>query len=131
MAGEATHINTLKAGEKGEVKIADDVVSVIAGLAASDVKGVASLAGNTTRELIGRLGFKSLNKAIRLTVEDGQVRVWLKVNISYGYNVPETSAAVQDRVATAIETMTGLTVAEVNVRVNSVVMDSAAASSAQ
>ena len=81
MAGEATHINTLKAGEKGEVRIADDVVSVIAGLAASDVKGVASLAGNTTRDVIGRLGFKSLNKAIRLTVEDGQVHVWLKVNI--------------------------------------------------
>ncbi len=131
MAGETMHVNTLKAGEKGEVKIADDVVSVIAGLAASDVKGVASLAGNTTREVIGKLGFKSLNKGIRLTVEDSQVHVWLKVNIRYGYNVPETCAAVQDRVATAIETMTGLTVSEVNVRVNSVVMESAKTDAAQ
>ncbi|MBQ4176725.1 MAG: Asp23/Gls24 family envelope stress response protein [Lachnospiraceae bacterium] len=125
MASETKHMNTLKAGEKGEVKIADDVVSVIAGLAASDVKGVASLAGNATREVIGKMGFKSLNKGIRLTVDDTQVHVWMKVNIRYGYNVPDTCAAVQDRVVTAIETMTGLTVAEVNVRVNSVVMDGA------
>ena len=125
MASETKHMNTLKAGEKGEVKIADDVVSVIAGLAASDVKGVASLAGNAIREVIGKMGFKSLNKGIRLTVDDTQVHVWMKVNIRYGYNVPDTCAAVQDRVVTAIETMTGLTVAEVNVRVNSVVMDGA------
>ena len=125
MASETKHMNTLKAGEQGEVKIADDVVSVIAGLAASDVKGVASLAGNATREVIGKMGFKSLNKGIRLTVDDTQVHVWMKVNIRYGYNVPDTCAAVQDRVVTAIETMTGLTVAEVNVRVNSVVMDGA------
>ena len=125
MASETKHMNTLKAGEKGEVKIADDVVSVIAGLAASDVKGVASLAGNATREVIGKMGFKSLNKGIRLTVDDTQVHGWMKVNIRYGYNVADTCAAVQDRVVTAIETMTGLTVAEVNVRVNSVVMDGA------
>ncbi len=131
MASETKHMNTLKAGEKGEVKIADDVVSVIAGLAASDVKGVASLAGNATREVIGKMGFKSLNKGIRLTVDDTQVHVWMKVNIRYGYNVPDTCAAVQDRVVTAIETMTGLTVAEVNVRVNSVVMDGAGTGAAE
>ena len=105
MAGENTHVNTIKAGEIGEVRIADDVVAIIAGLAASDV------------------GIKGLGKSIRLTVEDGEVHVWLKVNIRYGFNIPETSEKIQDRVATAIETMTGLNVAEVNVRVNSVVME--------
>ena len=84
-----------------------------------------TVSGNATREVIGKMGFKSLNKGIRLTVDDTQVHVWMKVNIRYGYNVPDTCAAVQDRVVTAIETMTGLTVAEVNVRVNSVVMDGA------
>lgn len=127
MAGESTHVNTIRAGEIGEVKIADDVVAIIAGLAAADVKGVASLSGNATREVIGKLGIKGLGKSIRLTVEDGEVHVWLKVNIRYGYNIPETSEKVQDRVADAIETMTGLNVSEVNVRVNSVVMDKAQA----
>ncbi len=127
MAGETTHMNTINAGEIGEVKIADDVVAIIAGLAASDVKGVASLAGNLTRDVISRLGFKGLGKSVKLNIDDGQVYVSLKVNIRYGYNIPETSEKVQDRVATAIETMTGLTVSEVNVRVNSVVMDKAQA----
>ncbi len=123
MAGETTHVNTISAGDVGEVKIADDVVAIIAGLAAADVKGVASLNGNATREMIGKLGIKGLGKSIRLKVEGGEFYVWLKVNIRYGYNVPETCEKVQDRVATAIENMTGLRVAEVNVRVNSVVMD--------
>ena len=127
MAGETIHVNTIRSGEIGEVRIADDVVAIIAGLAAADVKGVASLAGNATREMIGKLGFKGLGKGVRLTVEEGEVHVWLKVNIRYGYNIPQTSEKVQDRVATAIETMTGLNVAEVNVRVNSVVMDKAQA----
>ena len=105
-------------GGIGTVKVADEVVAIIAGLAASDVKGVASLSGNATREVIGKLGIKGLGKSIRLTVEDGEVHVWLKVNIRYGFNIPETSEKIQDRVATAIETMTGLNVAEVNVRVN-------------
>ena len=131
MAGETTHMNTINIGGIGEVKIADDVVSISAGLAASDVKGVASLAGNATRDVISKAGFKSLNKGVRLTIENGEVRVWLKVNIRYGYNVPETSAAVQDRVATAIETMTGLKASEVNVRVNSVVMDKTQTEEAQ
>ena len=123
MAGETTHVNTIKTGEIGEVKIADDVVAIIAGLAAADVRGVASLAGNATREVIGKLGIKGIGKGIRLTVEEGEVHVWLKVNGRYGFSIPETSEKIQDRVATAIETMTGLNVAEVNVRVNSVVMD--------
>jgi uncharacterized alkaline shock family protein YloU len=110
-------------GGIGEVRIADDVVAIIAGLAASDVKGVASLAGNATRDVIGRLGIKSLGKGVHLTVEDGEVHVNMAVNIRYGYNVPKTSTKVQDRVKTAIETMTGLNVAEINIKVASVVMD--------
>lgn len=110
-------------GGIGEVKIADDVVSIIAGLAASDVKGVSSIAGNATREVIGKFGIKSLGKGVRLTIEGGNVRVQMAINIRYGYNVPETCAKVQDRVKTAIETMTGLEVNEVNIHVASVVMD--------
>ena len=127
MANETAHMNTITMENgAGEVRIADDVVAIIAGLAASDVKGVSSLAGNATRDVISRLGMKSLGKGVHLTVEDGEVHVNLSVNIRYGYNVPETSAKVQDRVKTAIETMTGLTVAEINIKVASVVMDKSA-----
>ena len=99
------------------------MVAIIAGLAASDVKGVASLGGNVTRDVISRLGIKSIGKGVKLSVDaDGQANVTLSVNVRYGYNVPETCAKVQDRVKTAIETMTGLSVGEVNIRVASIVV---------
>ena len=121
---ETTHTNTIETeGSYGEVKIADEVVAIIAGLAASEVKGVASMAGNVTRDLIEKLGVKSLSKGVRIQVEDGEVRVAMNINMNYGYNVPDTCTEIQDKVKTAIETMTGLTVSEVNIKIASVVMD--------
>lgn len=126
MASETAHINTVTVntdGCAGQVKIADDVVAIIAGLAASDVKGVASLGGNATREVISRLGIKSLGKGVRFSIdEEGRANVSIQVNVRYGFNVPETCAKVQSRVKTAIETMTGLDVGEVNIRVASIVV---------
>lgn len=126
MASETAHINTITMktdGCEGVVKIADDVVAIIAGLAASDVKGVASLGGNVTRDVISKAGVKSLGKGVRLSVdEEGKANVSLSLNIRYGFNVPDTCAKVQDRVKTAIETMTGLSVGEVNIRVASIVV---------
>ncbi len=107
----------------GEVSIADEVVAIIAGLAASEVEGVASMAGNVTRDLINKLSLKSLSKGVKITVEDKVVSVDLAINISYGYNVPETSARIQEKVKTAIETMTGLTVSEVNVKIVNVQLE--------
>ena len=124
MANEATHISTIALEDGfGEVRIADEVVAIIAGLAASEVKGVASMAGNTTRELIEKLGMKSLSKGVKLSIEDQEVSVAINVNMKYGYNVPQTSTEIQDKVKTAIETMTGLTVTDVKINIVNVVMD--------
>ena len=119
-----THTSTIEtAGGYGEVKIADEVVAIIAGLAASEVKGVASMAGNVTRDLIEKLGVKSLSKGVRVSVQDREVKAAMNINVRYAYQVPEVSAEIQDKVKTAIETMTGLTVTEVNIKVVSVAMD--------
>lgn len=101
----------------GEVVIADEVVAVIAGLAAMEVEGVASMAGNATRELISKIGIKSLSKGVRVDILEGVVTVALVFNIKYGYNIMAVTTKVQEKVKTAIENMTGLTVADVNVRV--------------
>ena len=77
---------------------------------------------NITYELVSKLGKKSLSKGIRVKVEDGIVNVNVALNIAYGYSVPKTSEKVQERVKSAIENMTGLTVAVVNVRIASVDM---------
>ena len=124
MANEATHTSTIETeGSYGEVKIADEVVAIIAGLAASEVKGVASMAGNVTRDLIEKLGVKSLSKGVKVQVEDDEVKVAMNINMKYGYNVPDTCTQIQDKVKTAIETMTGLEVTEVNIKIANVVME--------
>jgi uncharacterized alkaline shock family protein YloU len=87
----------------GEVKIADEVVAIIAGLAAMEVEGVASMAGNATRELISKLGMKSLSKGVRVDVLEGIVTVMMALNLKYGYNIKSTTAKVQEKVKTALK----------------------------
>ena len=106
----------------GEVKIADEVVAMIAGLAATEVEGVDSMAGNITNELVGKLGMKNLNRGVKISVDDDHVSVELSLNMKYGYSIPDVSEKVQERVRTAIETMTGLTVLEVNIKIAGVSM---------
>ena len=101
----------------GEVKIADEVVAIIAGLAAMEVEGVASMAGNATRELISKLGMKSLSKGVKVDVLDGIVTESLTLNLLYGYGIKDISVKVQEKVKSSIENMTGLEVADVNIRV--------------
>ena len=112
----------IKEDKLGEVKIADEVVAIIAGLASTEVEGVSLMAGNITNELVSKLGMKNLSKGIRVDVSDGVVRVDVALNIAYGYAIPDVSAKVQEKVKSAIENMTGLDVSGVNVRIASVDM---------
>ena len=107
-------------GGIGEVQIAVEVVAIIAGLAATEVNGVASMAGNITNELVSKLGKKSLSKGIRVKVEDGIVNVNVALNIAYGYSVPKTCKKVQEKVKAAIENMTGLEVEKVDIQIANV-----------
>ena len=118
MGKEERNTYTIKEDENlGEVKIADEVVAIIAGLAATEVDGVSSMSGNTTREIIGKLGMKTLSKGVKVDVLEGIVTVSLKLNLKYGYSIVDVSNKVQEKVKSAIENMTGLTVADVNIRI--------------
>lgn len=99
----------------GTVQIADEVVAIIAGLAATEVDGVDSMAGNITNELVGKLGMKNLSKGVKVIVEEGTVTVKLNLNIKYGYAIPGVCSKVQDKVKSAIENMTGLTVVGIDI----------------
>ena len=107
----------------GEVKIADEVVAIIAALAATEVEGVASMAGNITNELISRLGMKNLSKGVKVDVLEGVVTVPLALNLKYNYSIMDVSAKVQEKVKNAVENMTGLEVADVNIKVAGVEME--------
>lgn len=123
MAEKRTTYKIQDLGKVGEVHIADEVVAIIAGLAATEVEGVASMAGNITNELVSKLGMKSLSRGVKVAVLEGVVTVDLSLNIEYGKNVLETSRTVQERVKTSIENMTGLEVADVNIHIASVDME--------
>ena len=116
--------NSIKIGADknglGSVAIADDVVGMIASLAASEVKGVTALVGNITNELMSKVGVKNLTKGTKVDVIDNMVTLDLSVRLEYGYSIPETCRKVQEKVKNAIETMTGLQVADVNIRIASV-----------
>lgn len=125
MAKDGRNIYTIQNdASKGEIKIADEVVAIIAALAATEVEGVASMAGNITNELIGKLGMKNLSKGVKVDVLEGIVTVSLALNLKYNYSIVEVSARVQEKVKNAIENMTGLEVADVNIKVAGVEMES-------
>ena len=112
----ATHV-LQEDSEKGAVQIADEVVAIIAGMAATEVKGVASMAGNIKNELVAKMGMKSLSKGVKVEVTDTDV------NLKFEANILAVSGAVQDKVKSAIESMTGMEVSEVNVRVAGVELE--------
>ncbi|MGB4337868.1 MAG: Asp23/Gls24 family envelope stress response protein [Bacillota bacterium] len=106
--------------ELGTVKISNEVVAVIAGLAASEVEGVVSLAGGIAEGWSELLGKKNLARGVKVEVGEKQAAVDLNVVVKYGSVIPEVCSKVQENVKRAIEVMTGLEVVEVNVHVTSV-----------
>ena len=107
----------------GEVHISDDVVVMISALAATEVDGVACLHGNIRKSTVSKVGNGKLSKAIRLKVSQGQVDVNLIINVKEGYDIPDTCRTVQEKVLSAIETMTALKVSSVNVKVAGIALE--------
>ena len=124
LANRSTH-TVYEKDKVGEVQIADEVIAIIAGLAATEVKGVASMAGNVTNELVAKLGMKNLSKGVKVEVFDGTVSVDLALNLDYGYSIPAVCGKVQENVKAAIENMTGFSVLDVNVKVAGVNLEPA------
>lgn len=106
----------------GAVQIADDVVAMIAGLAAREVEGVSAMNGNAAGELMSKVGVKNMSKGVKVDILEKNVSVELAVTIEYGYNIPAVCQKIQTKVKSAIENMTGLNVSDVNIRIAGVNM---------
>ncbi|MDD3853980.1 MAG: Asp23/Gls24 family envelope stress response protein [Syntrophomonadaceae bacterium] len=106
--------------EMGTITIADEVVSTVAGLAAIDVEGVASMSGGWGTDLVEKLGRKNFTKGIRVELSNDDTKIDIFLIVEFGYSIPEVADNVQKEVKLAVETMTGLNVIEVNVHVVSV-----------
>lgn len=115
--------NTYKNDENiGNVQISEQVVAVIAGIAATEVEGVVSLIGNITTELVAKMGGSNLGRGVAIKMVNKTVFVTVTINIDARYSIRKVSEEVQEKVSAAITTMTGLDVAEVNVTIADVSM---------
>lgn len=102
------------------VRIANEVIAVIAGIAASEVDGVAAMSGGLTGGITEMLGKKAASRGVKLEVKDNRVSLDLYVVVQYGAKIPEVASRIQDRVKEQVELMTGLTVSDVNIHVQGV-----------
>ncbi len=109
--------------EFGTVKISDDVVSIISGIAATEVKGVAGMSGGIAGGIAELLGRKNQSKGVKVTIGEKEVNIDLHVIMEYGVKIPDVAWEIQEKVKKAVETMTGLKVVEVNIHVQGVTMD--------
>ena len=114
-------MNEEEVREENGIKIADDVVAVIAGVAVSEVPGVYSMAGGFAGGITEVLsGKKNMSKGIKVEVGEKETKIDVNIIVEYGTRIPDVAFEIQNRVKKAVETMTGLKVVEVNVHVQGV-----------
>lgn len=104
----------------GTIKIADEVVSIIAGLATIEVSGIAGMSGGFAGGIAEILGKRNLSKGVKVAVGESESAVDLFVICDYGVSIPGVARKVQKNVKSAIENMTGLEVVQVNVHVQGI-----------
>lgn len=117
--GEVTLENT-------NIKIADEVIAVIAGAAASEVSGVASMSGGFAGGISEVFsGKKNFAKGIKVEAGEKETKIDVNIIVDYGVRIPDVAFEIQNRVKKAVESMTGLKVVEVNVHIQGVKTDTA------
>lgn len=104
-------------GKEDKIKISEEVIATIAGIAASEVDSLASMSGGLVDGIAGMLGRKNLGKGIKVEIKDNYVVIDLSIIMQYGCKIHEVSREIQERVRSAVESMTGMQVTAVNVNV--------------
>lgn len=112
----------LDAGVEG-VKISEDVVKIIAGIAASEVEGVAGMSGGLAGGIAEILGRKNLSRGVKVQLGDREAALDIFIIVRYGVSIPAVAQRVQESVKQAVESMTGLKAAEVNIHIQGVSFD--------
>ena len=123
---EEVELNEEIKTENEGIKISDDVVAVIAGVAVSEVPGVSGMAGGFAGGISEVFsGKKNLAKGIKADINENSAKIDVNIIVEYGSRIPDVAFEIQNRVKKAVESMTGLKVEEVNVHVQGVNTDTA------
>lgn len=118
--GKMSEKNYVDSLESGNVNISDDVIGIITSIAASEIQGVSGLHGTISEDLAGIFGKKSQSKGVKVSIDEKIVKIDLNIIVDYGIKIPDIAWKIQENVKNAVESMTGLTVKEVNVHVHGV-----------
>lgn len=109
---------------KDTVTVTDEVIAIIAGLAATEVEGVDSLAGYIKHRAVEKAGLNRLSRGVKIIQKDrNELVIRLAINIEYGKNITEICEAIQEKVTTTIKNMTGMVVASVDIKIASVILE--------
>lgn len=114
---------TVTNDEVGTVIVVDEVVASIAALAATEVKGVYSMAGTLSNQIKDYIGMHNLAKGVKVELVDDEFVIDVAIKLDYGYNVMDVSNKVQEKVKSTVENMTGMTVSDVNVKIADVYVE--------
>ncbi len=109
--------------ELGNIKIAEEVVAIIAGLAAAEIEGVTGMSGGIAGGIAEMLGRKSFSKGVKVEAGESQVVIDISIIVKYGVRIPDVAWKIQEKCKQAVESMTGLEVKKVNVNVQGVSFD--------
>ncbi|NJD03554.1 MAG: Asp23/Gls24 family envelope stress response protein [Ruminiclostridium sp.] len=109
--------------EIGAIKITDEVVAIISGIAATEVPGVAGMSGGIAGGIAEALGRKNLSKGVKVEAGEKEAAIDLYIIVEYGFRIPDVAWSIQEKVKNAVETMTGLNVIEVNIHIQGVNME--------
>ncbi len=104
----------------GEIKISSDVITVIAHTVASEVEGVASMNANIADNISSVLGRKSATRGVKVEITDKDVTIDFYIVVDYGARIPDVAWRIQERVKSAVESMTGMNVTSINIHVQGV-----------
>ncbi|NLH59052.1 MAG: Asp23/Gls24 family envelope stress response protein [Clostridiales bacterium] len=115
-----SHDESTSMHDYGNITFADEVVAIIAGLAASEIEGVAAMSGGIAGDIVEKLGKKNLSKGVKVQLGEKEVAIDLYIIVEYGARIPEIAWNIQENTKKAVETMTGLNVVEVNIHVQGV-----------
>lgn len=106
--------------ENGNVRISNEVISIIAGVAANEIDGVVSMSGGITGGITEMLGMKNLSKGVKVDINEKEANIDIFITVEYGIKISEIGVKVQKNVKDTVENMTGLEVKSVNVNIQDV-----------
>lgn len=104
----------------GEIKIADEVVATVVGIAAMEIDGVAGMSSGIANGLYELLGKKNLSKGVKVVIDGNNVVIDIYIVVKYGFRIPDIAWQIQEKVKSSVETMTGLNADKINIHIEGV-----------